>query len=228
LFARHAGSAWLRQIWFQKYLGDGPWELSIDTGEADFGDDMKFEIQLLGSEAQGTDHSWQWAWANEGIEPAPKSMHDVEKLKAFGQQNQISEFTQPTLPLEHADAHALAMVAATICDESCYFRGPYDGGAVYFLIKTLPEERSSSAPMSDVLQACTELVQQFRVNNRTMMTHLLQGQGFEMESTSDTINATRHGDVIRLEFNQQGRLATLNGRPATQSPKRWWQFWRGV
>jgi hypothetical protein len=226
LFSRHAGSAWLRQMWLQQYLGDGDWTLQIDTGEATVGEDMAFSVQLLGSEAQGDTHTWLWAWANQDIEPAEKSMEVAKRLQQMGVEQAISEFTEATFPLEQADAHALAMVASALDDNSCYFRGPYEGGAVYFLLKNLPEERNDRVSLEIVQRAATDVATMFRVDQRAMIAGLLEDQGFSMDTVARRMTATRGDEALLVEFNAADQVIGLNGRHVSQGPKKWWEIWK--
>ena len=49
---------------FADYLGDRGWNLDTQTGIVTFGEDLQFNVQILGTHSE-VDNSWLWAWANE-------------------------------------------------------------------------------------------------------------------------------------------------------------------
>lgn len=213
-------------MWLQDYLSDGDWTLQIDTGEATIGEDMAFSVQLLGSEAEGKTHTWLWAWANPDIEPPEESLKVVKRLQQLGSEQDIPEFKEGTVPLEQSDAHALAMVASAIDNNNCYFRGPYEGGAVYFLLSNLPESRNDRVSVETVTEAITGLARMFRVDQRVMITGMLEDQGFALDSDGTKLKGSRNDDIVLVEFNTEDQVVSLNDRRVSQGSKRWWQLWK--
>src|SRR6266545_4298795 len=130
-----AASALARQTAFADFLGERGWGVDIAAGTVTFGHDLRFQIQVLGTESE-VDRTWLWAWANPQSIP-PGLLRAAEWLRDYGLRNQIQELSQASLSLDHADGHLLAMLAAGVTGR-CYYRGPYDGGALFFLVEGVP------------------------------------------------------------------------------------------
>jgi hypothetical protein len=59
-----------------------------------------------------------------------------EAMRAFGQKHGIREFTQASFPLsDQVNGHVLSMIASGLSNGDAYYRGPYDGGALFMLIR---------------------------------------------------------------------------------------------
>ena len=87
------------------------------------------------------------AWANtqSGI-PAPL-LRACESLRARGDRDGIPELTAPQLPLDAWDGHLIAMIASALTRECAgYYRGPYDGGAIFVLLTGPSSSRRSRCP----------------------------------------------------------------------------------
>src|SRR5215469_5123029 len=66
------------------------------------------EAQIIGTFDTQTAH-WTWSWANASI---PEHLTDhSRRLKAFGEQNNISRLTAPAWPAEETDCWYMAALA---------------------------------------------------------------------------------------------------------------------
>jgi hypothetical protein len=74
LFAQHVATAMARQVALADLIGERNWSVDLSAGHATFGDDLRFAIQLLGTESQG-DGTWLWAWANAESNLPPALLH---------------------------------------------------------------------------------------------------------------------------------------------------------
>jgi hypothetical protein len=45
-------------------IGERGWQLDLTSGTVTFGDDLRYHIQILGTERHD-DGTWLWAWASE-------------------------------------------------------------------------------------------------------------------------------------------------------------------
>jgi hypothetical protein len=229
LFSQHVGAAFARQLAFADFLGDRNWSLTLSTGKVCFGDDLEYPIQLLGSEAHNN-NTWLWAWANQHINPAPQSMAAASRLRQLGEKQGIDVFCEPSFPLSAADGHRIALVASGINGRCCYYRGPYDGGAAFFLVTDVPQAILAPVPPERAVTVITEVVSQFDVDHRLMGKAFLSSQGFELREESRSVTASRDGAQMTLTFDERGRLTNIGGkiepRPAAATSKQWWEFWK--
>ncbi|MEM7558627.1 MAG: DUF6882 domain-containing protein, partial [Planctomycetota bacterium] len=131
LLSKHIGSAFAKQLAFADFLGDRNWGVKISEGAATFGDDLSFPIQLLGTEADA-DESWLWAWANEQSNLPANLLIACNELRRNGSENGIRELTERSFSQSVANGHQISMIASGLNANCCYYRGPYDGGTLFF------------------------------------------------------------------------------------------------
>jgi hypothetical protein len=228
LLSQHIGSAFARQLAFADLLGERSWSVTISEGIVTFGNDLRFPIQLLGSEADGN-ATWLWAWANKASNLPDKVLVACNKLRELGQREGVPELTGRTFSLDQASGHAISLVASGVFGNCCYYRGPYDGGALFFLVNNPPDELLRPVPVERAVTVITEVISNFDVSHRPMAESFLRAQGFSWDTASGAMVASRHGDEITLSFDDLGRIANIGAklvpRTKTESPK-WWQFWK--
>ena len=208
LIDRHLASAFARQLALADYLGDRSWSVSISEGRATFGDDLTHPIQLLGTEAEG-DFSWLWAWANEASNLPPAVLEACQMIKQFGVDHDVPELTEANFSLEIANGHLISLVASGLMQTYCYYRGPYEGGALFFLVGDLPEELTSPVRVERATTVITQVISTFDLDHREMAQHFLQDQQFELESDGGGIVATRGKDSVQIEFDDQNRITKV-------------------
>lgn len=210
-FSRHVGSALARQFALADYLGERSWNVDIGAGTAAFGDDLTFAIQLLGTESQhgGT---WLWAWANTQSNIPPELLRAGEWIRDYGRQQLVPELTEPSVPLDHADGHMLAMLSAGLTGRG-YYRGPYDGGALFFLLEGLPDSVLAPVPPVRIIGILTEALQRYELDHREAVASFLGQQGFAVSGTAATITASHPGGSrLLVELDDQGRVQRFDGQ----------------
>src|SRR5687768_6419588 len=111
LFAQHVATGFARQLALGDLIGDRDWQLDLGQGMVTFGSDLRFPIQLLGTESHD-EGTWLWAWANTGSNLPPQVLHLVGWLREYGQRNGVPELTEASFPLDRADGHQLALLAS--------------------------------------------------------------------------------------------------------------------
>jgi hypothetical protein len=227
LFSEHVGAAFARQLAFADFLGERNWKLDLGTGKVGFGDDLEYPIQLLGSEAHNS-NTWLWSWANEHIDPAPQSMAMANRLRQLGQKQGIEVFSEPGFGLDAADGHAISLVASGIDGRCCYYRGPYNGGAAFFLVTGVPDSLLAPVPPERAITVITEIISQFPVDHRLMAKSFLASQRFDIRDEPQSLAASHPDGQLSLSFDELGRLAQIGGKiePRVPAAKKWWEFWK--
>jgi hypothetical protein len=226
LLARHIGASFVRQFALADLIGNQAWSADLESGQVTFGRDLSFPIQLLGTESQG-DNTWLWSWANADSQLPDRLLVAAQRLRAIGQEKDIPEFVDRGFPLERADGHALSLIASSLIGNCCYYRGPYEGGALFFLVNNVPPALFEPAPAERVLTVLTKVISEYALEHRTMAENLLQSQGFAWQPGGDTLTAVRGGDSIDLSFDALGRISKIGGTIQPRPPpKRWWEFWK--
>ena len=225
LLASHIGTSFAKQLAFADLLGDRNWGVNISEGRATFGEDLFYPIQLIGTEADG-DSTWLWAWGNEESNLPSSILRVSEELRALGQSSKIPELVEANFSLEIANGHTIAMVASGLNPDCCYYRGPYNGGALFFLVCGVPSTVTRHVAPERAITVLTEIISQFDIDNRQMAEAFLRDQGFTLEMRGSTMSAMRGGQPIDIVFDSMNRIASIQGTvsptPSPQTP--WWQF----
>jgi len=210
LLSKHVGSAFAKQLAFADFLGDRGWGVNISEGLATFGDDLSFPIQLLGTEADG-DVSWLWAWANEQSNLPANVLVACSELKRIGSENGIPELTERSFSQDVANGHQISMIASGLNSNCCYYRGPYDGGALYFLVCAVPSELLLPVSTERVVTVINESISQFDLNHKEMVTSFLHSQQFSIQTETNTVIAQRNNDALKFSFDSLGRIENIDG-----------------
>ncbi|GAB7039182.1 MULTISPECIES: DUF6882 domain-containing protein [Catenuloplanes] len=210
LFSRHVATALARQLALADHLGDRDWQLDLTEGTATFGGDLRYRVQLLGTESHH-DGTWLWAWANEASNLPPALLGLAMWMREYGANNGIPELTEASFPLDRAQGGQLALVASALSGR-CYYRGPYDGGALFFHLEGLPAEIVAPARPERVLTVVGQVLQGFPVDHRLMVTSFLAQQGWQVEDTPAEVTGRHPGGTdVRVAFDELGRVTGLTG-----------------
>ena len=227
LFSAEAGSAFARQLALGDLIGDRPWNVDIGRGEITFGSDLSFPIQVLGT-CSDQDNSWLWAWANQQSGLPAAVLAASLRIKDVGSQRGIGEFVEPKFMLDRITDHMLAMLCGALLDRTCYYRAPYQGGAVFLLLENLPASIRAPVAPERVNTVLMQVVSNFEVDHRSMAENFLRQQGFAVQAEPALLSAARDTDgaEIRLAFDAQQRIAKVEGviKPRT-AKKSWWKPW---
>jgi uncharacterized protein DUF6882 len=209
LLAEHAGASMAKQQALVELLGDAPWTVDVAAGVADFGPGHRYPIQLLGTEATASG-AWLWSWANERAHIPRSALAAGERLRALGEERGVAELARPTFRLPPTGGHLLALVAAGVCAADAYWRGAFDGGAVYFLLFKTPLAARPPLPVPRVVAILTQALTAFDVDHRTTAEAFLRSQGFGLHEERGALRAWRpDGDTLTVRFDEAGRLATV-------------------
>ncbi|GIJ54945.1 hypothetical protein Vau01_024610 [Virgisporangium aurantiacum] len=211
MFARHVATALARQLALGDLLGDRGWSLDIGTGTATFGTDLRFRVQLLGTESED-DGTWLWAWANTGSALPPALLHAADGLREHGRQTGPAELTEPTFRLDRADGHQLSLLASGLTGR-CYYRGPYPGGALFFQLEDVPAQVLAPARPERVLSVLGQVIQAYDVDHRTVVESFLAQQGWQVDAAAGSVTG-RHpdGSTVLVNLDGYGRIRDIGGQ----------------
>jgi hypothetical protein len=206
LFSRYAVSALARQLALADLLGERDWAVDLAAGAATFGNDLRFPIQLLGTESQG-DGTWLWAWANTGSNLPPPLLHLAGWMREYGEKAGLAELTERSFPLERADGHRLALLASGLTGRP-YYRGPYDGGALFFHLEGVPPQEVAPERAVTVI---SQAIAAFGMDHRVAVVSFLEQQGWKV-SDGEAVDAQHPGGAtMHVTFDELGRIARFTG-----------------
>lgn len=235
-FADHAASSFARQIALGDVIGERPWGIDMQKGLLRFGDDLEYPVQLLGTHAFEP-RTWLWVWANTQSNLPPQLTEAASRIRQLGEAQTVETFTQPSLQLGDITDHMIAMTCSGLEGGRCYYRAPYEGGALFVLLDDVPPEVLAPVSLPRVNTVLMEVISQFDVDNRRMVTSFLRQQGLHAASNgAGGIRAERAGEGhIEISFDELGRISNVAATlgPAASAPrtqaapkKSRWQFWK--
>lgn len=220
-FADHAASSLARQLALGDVISDRPWDIDIRKGMLRFGDDLEYPIQLLGTHAFEP-RTWLWAWANTQSNLPPQLTEAALRIQQLGEKQSIETFTEPSLELGDITDHMIAMTCSGLEGGRCYYRAPYEGGALFALLDDVPAQVLAPVSLPRVSMVLMEVISQFDVNHRRMVHSFLQQQGLRAKSNGTTsIRADRVGEGhVQISFDELGRISNIAATlgPAASAP----------
>jgi hypothetical protein len=224
LFLKHVASSLDKQLRLQDLIGeDTRWQSDLETGTLSFGGGHTFAIQVLGSESE-LDGTWLWSWANAESNLPGHLVEAANALKSFGEKKQVPELTQPSLPIGELDGHKLSMIASGACHSNAYYRGPYDGGAIFLLIKDASFPSRDKDVLWNIARTFTQVVANFPVNHRKAFVEYLRYYELEGEGEGSSIGVhDSEGRMLVARFDDAGRLLKIEGdvgAPPAKKPRK--------
>jgi len=192
-------------------IGEHSYALDLDAGKIRFNESIEFPVQILGTESDNT-LSWLWAWADEQTEVPTELLSASLQAKKWGEQKNIPEFIIPSVDLNRADGHVLAMIATEICHASCYYRDVYEGGAAFVLVFDKRIDEQAPFDLSRLSRSYLNLLSRYELNHRNVLVSYLRAKGLSPAEKGNVITAVmKTGELLSAEFYTAGRLLSLNG-----------------
>ncbi len=184
-------------------------ELDLDAGIIRF-QDLQFHMQILGTESDNT-LTWLWAWADEQTEIPPALMQSAIQLRNWGANEGLAEFTLPSVDLDRADGHIIAMIGAEICKASCYYRDSYEGGAVFLLLFDKLIEDQHPFNRERLLRRLSDIFSRYEINHRNAILSYLRLKNLEPIEDRNLVSCElESGERLNAEFDITGRLIKVN------------------
>jgi hypothetical protein len=215
VFAFHGALAFDRQLHLMDQIGDWMFQMDAQGGLIHFtkgGLKKTAPMQVLGTEvtAKGA-NAWVWAWAPEmGPIPAAQT-HMAQMVRARGASEQIAELVQPHLKLGPVDGHRLSMIASSMLNAPGYYRGPFEGGAVFVLINDPAWKKKEERPAQRIANTFQRFLTNFPIaEQRRAFEGHCKGYGLTAEKIGNDLQAKdAKGDKVVAEFDRAGKLTKV-------------------
>jgi len=192
------------------FLGEHVLDLDLDAGTARF-NDLSIPFQVLGTESDNA-LTWLWAWAEEQTEIPDSLLTSAREMKSWGEKEGMPELTLPSLDLNRADGAMLSLIASEVCKASGYYRDPYEGGAIFFLLHGIALDDRQVFDRQGLVRQLVDLAARYDFDHRNALLSYLQTKGIPASSTGDTIDAElASGERLIAEFDAHGQARTING-----------------
>lgn len=148
------------------------WDVDLSAGTLAFGQDV-YPVQFLGSESNAS-NTWLWGWDN--INHFPESVVKLaNEMKQIGEVWGLEALTLNQFKLtESLTGHTLAIVTCALSTNNiCYYRGPYDGGAVLLGFWHIPQSVFEPIDHTTFTRIVMECIQGFQVDHKIFVESFL-------------------------------------------------------
>lgn len=212
----HMGIAFERQNFLLDTIGeDHDFTFAMDTGKIVFNKKLSFSAQILGTESH-YDQSWLWGWANEASGIPPNLLQAGNKLKSYGQKHQIDALMHAEFYLdEFHNGHFIGMMSSGLFKANAYYTIPYEGGALYVLIKdsSFPADRCD--PLQRIALTFPQLIGNLTVpDHQQAFKYYVKAHNLTISSETDTkiIVAGSNNQQLMAQFDDRSRFTGLKGK----------------
>lgn len=210
LIERYGGIVFDKQLDFGDLIGNNNWNINIANGEISFGTDLVFPIQVLGTISHSS-QTWLWAWANTKSGLTDKVIQQALELKKYGEDNKINILKNDTFDFSKEDLHLIGTIASGIHNSSAYYICDYGQGAMVVTIKSDLIDKNRKDNHFRIMTVFPQLISQFDMNHNLALTNYLTDKGYNISENGIKLTATKNGDTVTAEFDDQSRLIKLNG-----------------
>jgi hypothetical protein len=210
LIERYGGIVFDKQLDFGDLIGNNNWNINIANGEISFGTNLVFPIQVLGTISHSS-QTWLWAWANTKSGLTDKVIQQALELKKYGEDNEINILKNDTFDFSKEDLHLIGTIASGIHNSSAYYICDYGQGAMVVTIKSDQIDKNRKDNHFRIMTVFPQLISQFDMNHNLALTNYLTDKGYNISENGIKLTATKNGDTVTAEFDDQSRLIKLNG-----------------
>jgi hypothetical protein len=219
LYHRHILTSCEKQLRLADLIGTRSWSFSTVEGCLTFDEEgevprtrapIALAAQLLGTVADD-ESTWLWSWANEVWQIPAALTQDARRLRDSGTAPEwtISKFA---VDLDNADEHRVAMTLSGLLAADAFYRGPYMGGTVFFLLRD--ERLRLPVPAGPrIIHTITQAISIGAIaNHRAAIMAYFTERGLQPHADGEnTIVATLTDRALRAVFDSQDRLVGLGG-----------------
>lgn len=207
---RYALVSFEKQEKLHRLIGEHTMDLDIDSGKIRFSNDLEVPFQVLGTES-GNTLTWLWAWADEQPDVPVHLLKVAFQLKDWGEKHDVREFRSPSIDLNSVDGQIISLVASEVCNASCYYRDPYDGGALYVLLFDKSIDTQPPLDLAGMSRGLSNLISLNELNHRNALLSYFRLKGMSPTETGSKVSCElESGEQVVAEFDDSGQLILLN------------------
>ena len=200
-----------KQEKFDRLVGEHTMVLDLDTGAIRFSNGLAVPFQVLGTES-GNTLTWLWAWSEEQPDMPVHLLSSAFQLKDWGEKHDVREFCSPSIDLNRADGQIISLIASEVCKASCYYRDPYEGGAIYVLLFDKSIDAQPPLDLAGLSRKLSDLISLYEFNHRNAILSYFRMKGLSPVETASIVTCELgSGELLSAEFDDSSHLALLNG-----------------
>jgi hypothetical protein len=206
LLSLYAASTLDKQRTLMDLIGEKhQWDFDMNSGTIIFNGKHAYPVQVIGTESTAA-KTWLWSWANSESGIPEPLLSAATKIKAFGGQHQIGEFTTPQLKLGEVTGPLLTTIATGLTRGDAFYRGPYPGGALYLVINAPPLKAQGDSSPTRLVSNFSQLIASTPVEQRKAWKAYLEQKGYQLTELADLVIGTSpKGEKVVARFDGQGR-----------------------
>lgn len=211
LLRKHGLRALDKQLHLNDLLDEADWLLDQDAGTITFGGEVVCTAQVLGTQSD-SDRMWLWAWANPSVPEAVR--RDAELLRGYGERHGIPLFSEAEQRIVGSmPPEMLALVASELTDADGYYRGPYEGGAVFVLLRLPPD--AARPALGDVRRVVRTLglapmVLTVGIDREAVEVYLASSSLEVVGEADELTGRDADGDSVTVRFDRSGRIRDIS------------------
>ena len=210
LIERFGGNSFDKQIDLGEVIGENNWNVDMTKGEISFGANIVFPIQVLGTFSHSSE-TWLWSWANSKSGLPQNLTQQAEQLKKYGEDNGIDLLKNSEFDASKDDLHLIGLIASGMFNSSGYYIADYGQGSMVVTIKSDKVDKIRKDNHHRILTVFPQLISQFEMNHNFALTNYLTAKNYSISENGTKLIATKNGNTITAEFDEQSRLTKLNG-----------------
>lgn len=181
-------------------IGENGWNVDVKNRRIKFGE-SEFDCGIIGSESYQS-NTWLWGWAN--TESGVPEICFAPSRRAKRNLPECEEFLTGKFMLDEIHTgHNLSMITVAVCEKNaCYYRCPYDGGALFVQIEGLPESVFAPISLDELAREFLEIIRSFYCDHKLLAAGFLHQNGYSFEDEGDFISAAGGTRTIRFDFEE--------------------------
>lgn len=206
LFSKFGCIALDKQENLANLIGDLEGKLDLEEGVLTFGDDISFDVQILGYFTDDL-NEWSWAWDNEEVGLDENLIKASKQIYEIGQENGISEFTTPLFETTFEACHIWSMAAVGLLDMDAYYGAKLDNLDIFVAIKSdLIKEDNSCLKFRDTYNS---FIKNFNVFHRLAFEGYTKLKGYPFKEKQEFSLAKIGEDRIIVGFTERGNVTHI-------------------
>lgn len=209
LFEQYAGIGFEKQYSLAEVIGDNDWSMDMEMGTISFGE-IEMPIQVLGTYSNHS-ATWLWGWANEASNIPTNLLQQANELKKLGEEYNIEFLTKEEYKIEPTDVHALGIIASGKFGSSAYYAGDFGDGIILVTLESPSVDDVDYNEQARILDVFPQIISIFGVNHKRALKNYLENKGYTAEEKNNLIKASKNDNTIIATFDENDRLAKLNG-----------------
>ena len=194
------GTTVARQNRLGEFIGKNNWSVQVSKREIKFGW-HKYRIGLIGTESEYSG-TWLWGWGHtedglpEGFsEPSENVRRLLPECSAFNEAK--SELDGPLT------GHNLSTVTVGTSDRNvCYYRCPYEGGAMFVEIEGLPEKLFRPLTLVEIAHLHADIISSYDCIHKLLAAGMLHQNGYAFTDNGSSITSASGGQELRFGFEE--------------------------